>query len=406
MLGVVTMKRQIDHDFPILEQAFTEADEAFRKDTSVIFGSEGEKAQKLFDQLRRNWKIWETPGQCMYRGCNQPSIRRSHSIQKVGHLERIAESQHVLTPRIDTHGKLGMKRIGVNLASTFPGFCERHETLFSEFEVHSSVSTPRHVALQAFRTLCREIFRVRNEVAGLDTWIDQYRRARSNHYIAAVHKAAPYAKVQGVEVKGDGVEQFMVTKLKSTKHVLSELERELYVELFEYISDEKREPCLKIISLPFEVPVACSGFGNLTYKQDGKRREAFCPLGILPQDGSTIAYFVTAWKHSRISGFYFDLMCAGFGALNAMESWLVNGSDHWFIRPSAWLSIPPARQTKILEQIMSDDENIGSFLKFSILDDARRKIITWVTEGFDNVEDKDRPKISEMVRIESAKLSN
>jgi len=67
--------------------------------------------------------------------------------------------------------------------------------------------------------------------------------------------------------------------------------------------------------------------------------------------------------------------------------------------------VPPARQAKILDQIMSAEENIGTFLKFSILDDARRQIIAWVTEGLDGAEAKDRPKLLKMIRKESRKLA-
>lgn len=88
-----------------------------------------------------------------------------------------------------------------------------------------------------------------------------------------------------------------------------------------------------------------------------------------------------------------------------MESWIVNGSDHWFMRPSAWDSIPPARQRKILDLIMRDDDNIGSFLALSIFDDARRQIITWISEGLEEADPKTRRRFSKMIAKEAAKLA-
>jgi hypothetical protein len=301
-----------------------------------------------------------------------------------------------------------MKRVGVNLASTFPGFCKDHEQIFSEFEAIGAISSPRHFGLQAFRTLCREIFRKRHEIAGQESAIDQYRKTRSDYYISTVEKAMPDATVRSIEIKGDGMERFVASRLRESKLTLIELEGDLYDELFQFINDEQKEPSLNILSLPFEVPVACSGFGNLTYmhRDTKKKKEALCPLGILPQSDTTIAYFATAWKHSGIADMYFAKMgAAGFGAVNAMESWIVNGSDHWFIRPSAWDSIPVTRQRKILDQIMRDDDNIGSSLTFSIFDDARREIIAWINEGLDQVDTKTRRKLLKMVEKESAKLT-
>jgi hypothetical protein len=72
------------------------------------------------------------------------------------------------------------------------------------------------------------------------------------------------------------------------------------------------------------------------------RGRALCPLGILPQAGSTVVFIGAARKHSMVVKKYLADMTVGFGAVNAMESWLTNGSDHWFIRPSAWDHVSPA----------------------------------------------------------------
>lgn len=402
------MQKRSRDDYKRLEKAFAEADDAFRNDFTVIYRTEQQRAKAHFDRFKQIWKGWDKPGKCIYRGCPNPTIRRSHAIQKSAHLEHLAENQHVLTPQLNARGQLEMKRIGVNLASTFPGFCEDHEQIFAEFETAGSISNPRHFGLQAFRTLCREIFRKKLEIAGQSSAIDQYRKARSNYYISTIEGSTPNATVHSLEIKGDGMERFVTSRIRESKLTLAELEGDLYDELFEFINDERREPCLNVLTLPFEVPVACSGFGNLTYidRARKKKREAFCALGILPQPGSTIAYFATSKKHSGIADIYFVKMGAGFGAVNAMESWIVNGSDHWFMRPSAWDSIPAPRQKRILEQIMRDDDNIGSFLSFSIFDDARRQITTWINEGLDQLDTKTRRKLIKMIEKESAKLTN
>jgi len=401
------MQKRSSDNYKRLEKSFAEADDAFRNDFAVIYGTEQQRTKAHFDRFKQIWKGWDKPGQCMYRGCPNPTIRRSHAIQKSAHLELLAEDQHVLTPELNARGQLEMRRIGVNLASTFPGFCEDHEQIFSEFEAAGAISSPRHFGLQAFRTLCREIFRKRLEISDQESAIDQYRKTRSNYFVSAVESVMPDATVHTLEIKGDGMEHFVTSRIRESKLTLAELEGNLYHELFEFINDEQREPCLNVLSLPFEVPVACSGLGNLTYmhRDTKKRKEAFCPLGILPQSGAAIAYFATSKKHSGIAETYFAMMNRGFGALNAMESWIVNGSDHWFIRPSAWDSIPASRQKRILEQIMRDDDNIGSLLSFSIFDDARRQIITWINEGFDRVDTKTRRKLSKMIEKESAKLT-
>src|SRR5258708_5570272 len=125
-------KKRADKDagYKKLEEVFTEVDDTFWDDQSVIYGSESVRTGKLFEYLRRIWNPWERSGPCMYRSCTELSIRRSHTIHRAGSLERIAEGQHVLTPRLDKTAHVKMESIGLNNASTFPGFCEKHEQLF------------------------------------------------------------------------------------------------------------------------------------------------------------------------------------------------------------------------------------------------------------------------------------
>lgn len=224
----------------------------------------------------------------------------------------------------------------MNNASTFPGFCEKHEQLFFEFESTGSLSSIRHIALQAFRTLCREIARKRHAVDQLEKRLKEYREARTRQYSAAIKRFDQKAKISAVKVKGDGLEQLTLSRLKGQRADLAELEGDLYDELFVYIDSQKQDPALQALSFPFEVPVSLSGFGVLTYQSGSKKHRALCPLGILPLAGETVVFIGAARKHAAVVEAYRAAMEHGFNGLNAMEPWLTNGSDHWFIRPSAW----------------------------------------------------------------------
>mgnify|MGYP000941379709 FL=1 len=47
-----------------------------------------------------------------------------------------------------------MTKVGIREASTFPGFCEKHEL---EFSCYENKKTDKEALLQIFRTICREI---------------------------------------------------------------------------------------------------------------------------------------------------------------------------------------------------------------------------------------------------------
>ena len=72
------MQSQNADEYTRFEKAFIDADDAFRRDFSVIYGTEQQRAKVHFDHIKRIWKAWEKPSQCMHRGCTKPTIRHSH----------------------------------------------------------------------------------------------------------------------------------------------------------------------------------------------------------------------------------------------------------------------------------------------------------------------------------------
>ena len=91
-------------------------------------------------------------------------IVKAHTIQKRGGLTKIAENGHVLTPDSSCE-PTEMKRIGINKASTFTGFCKFHDdSLFALIEKYPLLLNRRHAFLLAFRVVSHELFLKRRTV--------------------------------------------------------------------------------------------------------------------------------------------------------------------------------------------------------------------------------------------------
>lgn len=92
-------------------------------------------------------------------------IIKSHTIQKRGGLAAIAENGHVMSVKCDfqkllnNRGRAHPFPIGINTASTFPGFCNKHDTeLFLPIE-QKNASVSKYVAfLLAYRAVAYERF--------------------------------------------------------------------------------------------------------------------------------------------------------------------------------------------------------------------------------------------------------
>lgn len=268
------MTKPFDESVKAAIKAFEDADDLFQLKPERIFGTESQRKAALFSFLTQKWKAWEHTGACMYKGCARKSIARSHSIHRAGPVEQIAEQQHVLTPAFGENG-ISLKRIGVHEASTFPGFCETHERLFISFESTGKIEDGHQTALQAFRTVCREIARKRHDAEHVKRGLVAYRAARDNYFRDAILTVAPDIDFKGVSEGGNRLEDTSVLMLAEAEDDLKELE-ELYDELFQYVDAGRPEPCIHALdispAIPLEIPVALSGLGVMRYRNPKEHR--------------------------------------------------------------------------------------------------------------------------------------
>lgn len=119
------------------------------------------KASTLWDQVRNKNRS------CMYSYCSQKAIK-SHVLQKNGILKQISENNHIIELKpanlfeIHDKGISNFKKVGVNNAYTFKGFCNQHDCeIFKPIEKNSKLNlqNPLQQALFSYRGLCQEIRR-------------------------------------------------------------------------------------------------------------------------------------------------------------------------------------------------------------------------------------------------------
>jgi len=135
----------------------------------------------FLDDYQREFKRYSQRGRCLHyfdgTRCNE--VISAHSIQKQGQLSLIAERGHVYRLSADLsmlqkrNGVPGLKKVGVNRASTFAGFCKQHDNaLFEPIDNFPLGPVKHQIALYAYRCLCREYFVKENAVAVLNKMKD------------------------------------------------------------------------------------------------------------------------------------------------------------------------------------------------------------------------------------------
>jgi hypothetical protein len=110
-----------------------------------------------------NYKVCSCP-ESMKAQCSG-FIVKAHTVSKSASLQHIARDGHVyqIAPNVlsleNNSGPLELKLVGTNRASTFTGFCRKHDDeIFAPIEKQQFRGTPEQCFLVAYRALCREVF--------------------------------------------------------------------------------------------------------------------------------------------------------------------------------------------------------------------------------------------------------
>ncbi|MFS1901561.1 hypothetical protein BCU43_009085 [Vibrio lentus] len=109
--------------------------------------------------------------------CNQ--IIKAHSIQKNQSLSSISINNHVYQlskkPSSEQNYSVCYVKEGINKASTFKGFCKKHDNeLFEVIDNHVLVPTEEQVFLYAYRSICREVFEKNKAVSLLNAHLSSF----------------------------------------------------------------------------------------------------------------------------------------------------------------------------------------------------------------------------------------
>lgn len=374
-------------------------------DPAVVFTSSSERNGAFHSFLKRWDRAWSKAGPCMHDGCSNLSVPRSHTISLGASIRLIADNGHVQTPRYGAAG-LDLVSVGVREASTFPGFCTEHEMMFSAFETQKAMTEEQHFRLQAFRTICREIFSKRHQKQKAEAMLAEHRLRRGEFIIARMQSARPFAPplgVSGLSFENDEIENRLVRHLADIQSDLPELEA-LYEGILDEIQHGSDHLAMLVANFDIQLSVCLSGFGVLNYKRDGEAKRGLCFLAIIPEAGNTKIMLGAAPEHSDAIDLHAQDQ-SSFSVLEMLESWMIHGTDHWFIAPSAWSAIPAARQRAICERIM-EPLSLADRSPFSVLDGARRQIIALAEAQLDRgaIDPTDRPAVERTLQEQRAKL--
>lgn len=341
----------------------------------------------LFKSIRqKSRKVSNKPKICIYPGCSCLSIKKSHAIAKSNSLRVIAEDGHVLQPFFDIFGssfKLSMEPIGINNASTFPGFCETHEKLFHTFENTENVNDDAFAQLQAYRAICREIVHLNIEIEIIQKEIDEYINRIERESLNIINKnLEKRGFMQGVSkfnYQGTDKILFLLHGMKHDFEIrlpyLRESSKRILYEYINQIEESDRKTIYYGVSIDYLFPISLCGYTALAYGCENIKKMLFT-TNIIPINNLTYLFCYADMEHyelfNKIVEFYFQ---SPLTILSFIESFMVYGSDHWYINPNYWKSFSHLKQEMILAEILNADKLFIDEFEYSIFDEIRKLIL-------------------------------
>ena len=363
----------------------------YDENNKIIFTNESDRAKNHYSLINKNIKAWKKSKQCIVPNCTQRSIVRSHTIPRGMLLDSIAENGHIYTPEFSqNHGDIQMISMGVKTASTFPGFCIEHEKIFEEFETNKEIESERHIYLQTYRAACREFFRSSLLVKQCELALTSYAKLRDERLRILIKEEAIIrglvnnASFNTLTVNNDPIvvnSEKRVSSLKNlslhlSKKILPALERAVFLN-----NDD--EIFIHAIEIDLSFPVALSGCASYSIEWERMPKEVWIIMNIIPNKNKTIFIFSGHMSDKEHIEIYISKWTENvFTLISMAESWMINGSDQWYVKLSIWDAIPQKRKRELLTDIGLCEQNIGNEYGLSIFDDLRTNMI----EEFENKE--------------------
>jgi len=387
-----------------INAAIDKALEDFQSNPDIIFENELERLKYKYGEPKE-LKNWKKKQKCIVDGCDKKSIEKSHTIQKSGSIKELAESDHILTPNFNIEtGEMEMQSVGVKIASTFPGYCIEHESLFSEFENEKDYKTGEHMGLQLYRTVCREIVINEYQKKSLEDIQKRYIAFRDkmmfDAFILNLDEEilnTPNLELKDFKLKSkDGRLRLVENQIKSIDRNLKEF---LYPYRDAILNDLKKKKFQKIaytaITFNQQIPVALAGKGNFYYKKNIN-----IIMNILPRSDNTYIFFSTLKKHTEALKIYMRRFENPLLMMNAIESCMIHGSDHWFIKPSVWNRIDTEFQQEILNSIFDDKYDIADKFEMTIFNDLKQAYFDLAENEIILPDD-----VADLIKVEKEKLT-
>jgi len=310
--------------------------------------------------------------------CHGPIVQ-AHTVQEQL-LRRIARDGQVYGFPIDfaaivsSRGVPQPRLLGVGQASTFSGFCAKHDDgLFSEIEKNAIQATPRHATLLAFRAICRELYAKEAGVLG-----EPYRRELDRGRDLPSQIAIQTANTR-----------FMAGFSAGLKDIREQKRR--YDRMLADCDCSESRYC--VIWLDGPPDIMCSACTNPDWDFNGDRIQDLYDLStpaqdtvlsLLASEGRGCAFFSwLAHEERACAKLVHSLLELGREQItHAIVRLVLSSFENQFWRPDWWEALAQDKQDVLIQRFI-DTVYPGLPIPSDYLSDDRLRVVNWRIAGIE-----------------------
>lgn len=349
------------------------------KNGSIFDGNNSVLIKKLLFEEQKHMHIRSKEIKiCSCPDCNEKSIKKSHTIPKKMALDFIAENKNVIIPYfIEKYPVdscyINVMKIGVGIASTFPGFCRKHEMIFQSFEKKCKIETEEDVIKQIFRNVAYNCFLWEKRKEHGECLVKKYMEIRNQASFNYVKAFDTNNVVKRVKVSGDD------KKIMYLRHKNDEIEDFLgkieicKEKLWKQINGKEVDIVCMPSVIDIVIPVGICCCTEILFEG----MEYICSVDVVPNSNTQTFIALTFYSEipKELRNIIEMRLNHPLGILNLIESTMIYGTDNWYLKPKVWDILDKNRQYKLLEEMQNTDKCIFDEVPYSIFDDIRRHMI-------------------------------
>ena len=348
----------------LLQQLFSHGpNELFNDHGRLLYMDEKYSINHHFQYIKEREQNLKKKIKCMYPDCNKKPIM-SHTIPKSVTLNKISdEKNEVYFPKLKNKQYVAEK-ININKASVFPGFCTQHENDFEGFEKTGDYQD-KSIVLQNFRVICRYYSRLLSVKRVFEKSKVKYENELSNYYnkhLKKINNIRP--RPITINKISDHIIEHMDNQLALLNYMIAKVNNEDFNPYITTLSG--REELTKIVIIEINIGLPLCLAGKSEFETDGKKYTVH--LSLFPSDDKTTLIF----SYNKEFEDCFEKELSKYkndeDIILFIESWMVYGTDDWFISPSEWNKYKNEKKSMILNQLKIEDYYPSKKLDFRIFE--------------------------------------